>query len=63
MGYGVGIISYVVNIYTERLLNKFNLSYIINDSAVVFHTQVPVYIAEITPKNLRGAFTTVNQVI
>lgn len=24
--------------------------------------QVPVYIAEITPKNLRGGFTTVNQV-
>ncbi|KAK4739184.1 hypothetical protein R3W88_002881 [Solanum pinnatisectum] len=35
MGYGVGIISYVV----------------------------PVYIAEITPKNLRGAFTTVNQLM
>ncbi|KAK1360331.1 Sugar transporter ERD [Heracleum sosnowskyi] len=33
VGYGVGILSYVV----------------------------PVYIAEITPKNLRGAFTTVNQ--
>lgn len=26
------------------------------------HTQVPVYIAEITPKNLRGGFTTVHQV-
>lgn len=25
MGYGVGIISYVVNIYTERLLNMFNI--------------------------------------
>ncbi|XP_019174597.1 PREDICTED: sugar transporter ERD6-like 7 [Ipomoea nil] len=25
--------------------------------------QVPVYVAEITPKNLRGAFTTVNQLI
>nr|XP_017257789.1 PREDICTED: sugar transporter ERD6-like 5 isoform X2 [Daucus carota subsp. sativus] len=33
IGYGVGLLSYVV----------------------------PVYIAEITPKNLRGAFTTVNQ--
>ncbi|XP_071703153.1 sugar transporter ERD6-like 5 [Rutidosis leptorrhynchoides] len=35
IGYGIGIISYVV----------------------------PVYIAEITPQNLRGAFTTVNQLM
>ncbi|XP_026438310.1 sugar transporter ERD6-like 5 isoform X3 [Papaver somniferum] len=35
MGYGIGLLSYVV----------------------------PVYIAEITPKNLRGAFTTVNQLM
>nr|XP_043608019.1 sugar transporter ERD6-like 5 isoform X2 [Erigeron canadensis]XP_043608020.1 sugar transporter ERD6-like 5 isoform X2 [Erigeron canadensis] len=35
IGYGIGVISYVV----------------------------PVYIAEITPKNLRGAFTTVNQLM
>ncbi|KAL4579854.1 hypothetical protein LXL04_016022 [Taraxacum kok-saghyz] len=35
IGYGIGVISYVV----------------------------PVYIAEITPKNLRGAFTNVNQVM
>ncbi|KAA8545060.1 hypothetical protein F0562_019841 [Nyssa sinensis] len=35
LGYGIGLLSYVV----------------------------PVYIAEITPKNLRGAFTTVNQLM
>ncbi|XP_019051468.1 PREDICTED: sugar transporter ERD6-like 5 [Nelumbo nucifera] len=35
MGYGIGLLSYVV----------------------------PVYIAEITPKNIRGAFTTVNQLM
>ncbi|KAK3014127.1 hypothetical protein RJ639_007919 [Escallonia herrerae] len=35
LGYGIGLLSYVV----------------------------PIYIAEITPKNLRGAFTTVNQLM
>ncbi|KAL8200141.1 hypothetical protein R6Q57_011480 [Mikania cordata] len=36
IGYGIGVLSYVV---------------------------VPVYVAEITPQNLRGAFTTVNQLM
>lgn len=27
-----------------------------------YNKQVPIYIAEITPKNLRGGFTTVHQV-
>lgn len=27
-----------------------------------YHDKVPVFIAEIAPKNLRGALTTVNQV-
>lgn len=29
---------------------------------ILVFNQVPVYIAEITPKNLRGGFTTVHQV-
>lgn len=29
---------------------------------LLIHKQVPVYIAEITPKNLRGRFTSANQV-
>ena len=36
-------------------LNEFSLNFVVSE-------QDPVYISEITPKNLRGGFATVNQV-
>jgi hypothetical protein len=36
-------------------MNKSGLNLVLSE-------QVPVYISEITPKNLRGGFATVNQV-
>lgn len=60
IGCGIGILSYVVIIISNSMLflfflNEFSLNFVVSE-------QVPVYISEITPKNLRGGFATVNQV-
>lgn len=63
MGFGVGFVSFVVTDWWlsirhrfDSLLDKTNWSKILN------LMQVPVYVAEITPKNLRGALTAGYQV-
>ena len=52
--------SFICGDYNKQLhlvifLNEFGLNFVVPE-------QVPVYISEITPKNLRGGFATVNQV-
>lgn len=65
VGYGIGLLSYVVlalefDFYIWLLLN---VTLEAEGICICNSKQVPVYIAEITPKNLRGGFTAVNQVI
>lgn len=65
VGYGIGLLSYVVqalefDFYIWLLLN---VTLEAEGICICYSKQVPVYIAEITPKNLRGGFTAVNQVI
>lgn len=57
-GYGIGIFSFVVNII--RTFNSFRNFHFLN--FVFLYLQVPVFVAEIAPKNLRGGLTTLNQV-
>ena len=63
LGYGIGLLSYVVS--TLLFVFGINLLLIVTlDGVCILNfKQVPVYIAEITPKNIRGGFTTVNQVL
>ena len=56
----MGLLSYVVSCWIAIQMIIFHVNnkiYYVSDS-----NQVPIYIAEITPKNLRGGFTTVHQV-
>jgi len=46
------LVIYSIVIFSSPLINKFD----------TVDNKVPVFIAEISPKNLRGALTTVNQV-
>ena len=50
----------MVNIITYSFVLSFSNGFGLN---LVASEQVPVYISEITPKNLRGGFATVNQVL
>jgi len=50
----------VVITITYSILLSFSNGFGLN---LVASEQVPVYISEITPKNLRGGFATVNQVL
>lgn len=52
--------SFICGYYKKQLhvltfFSDFSLNFVVSE-------QVPVYISEITPKNLRGGFATVNQV-
>ncbi|KAI8547850.1 hypothetical protein RHMOL_Rhmol07G0227600 [Rhododendron molle] len=65
VGYGIGLLSYVVqalefDFYIWLLLN---VTLEAEGICICNSKQVPVYIAEITPKNLRGGFTAVNQLM
>lgn len=60
VGFGMGLLSYVVSHWVAILMVIFNVHKKFNCIPVC--NQVPIYIAEITPKNLRGGFTTVHQV-
>lgn len=76
-GYGIGVFSYVVinplnHFFFLSLSKRYNFNftffffgklywYLWNN--VYENSQVPVYIAEISPKNLRGALTTLNQLM
>ena len=65
IGCGVGVLSYVVIAVVASCNFKIYVSLLIHMLAKDVSSikkQVPVYIAEITPKNLRGGFTAVNQV-
>lgn len=58
----MGLLSYVVNIVIIAV-HSLLITYLLGkDICAHISKQVPVYIAEITPKNLRGGFTTVHQV-
>ena len=63
MGFGVGLICYVVlRILQYILLSKVNnKTHDINQNPI--NKQVSVYIAEISPKELRGRFTSASQVL
>lgn len=60
IGCGIGLLSYVViiakKLHLVTLSNGFGVK-------VALPKQVPVYISEITPKNLRGRFAAVNQLM
>ncbi|KAE8811275.1 Sugar transporter ERD6-like protein 5 [Hordeum vulgare] len=58
IGCGIGILSYVVIIANKLHLVTFSNGFGLK---VALPEQVPVYISEITPKNLRGRFAAVNQ--
>ena len=62
-GFGVGIISYTVT-WNYALFIKIDFLCKSNAESIdcVYHVQVPVYIAEIAPQNLRGGLGSVNQV-
>lgn len=65
LGFGVGLISYVVIhlkilIFTFRVVNGVILQHFV--WLIDHDIQVPVYIAEITPKTFRGGFSFTNQV-
>lgn len=61
-GFGVGVISYTVTSPSSCSLSNFN--YFTTNSTVTTYSfmQVPVYIAEIAPQNMRGSLGSVNQV-
>lgn len=65
VGYGIGLLSYVVHDleFDFCIWLLLNVSLEAASLCICNSKQVPVYIAEITPKNLRGGFTAVNQVI
>lgn len=51
-----------IKIYKWNLISRFMTDKQIKRWSCCHSKQVPVYITEITPKNLRGGFTTVHQV-
>ena len=72
-GYGMGVFSYVVwsSLLFQHLflvclfICATNYGLLVDndfDAVVEYDGKVPVFIAEISPKNLRGALTTLNQV-
>lgn len=63
LGYGIGLLSYVVHALEFDFYISLLLNVTLKGICICNCKQVPIYIAEITPKNLRGGFTTVNQVL
>ncbi|KVH99347.1 General substrate transporter [Cynara cardunculus var. scolymus] len=61
-GFGVGIISYTVNLLFSDVCSRKKLSEKTTLMEPSFITKVPVYIAEIAPQNMRGGLGSVNQV-
>lgn len=58
---GISLLNlFLEKIEFSRLLIHIAHAYVMKQ--LLIHKQVPVYIAEITPKNLRGRFTSANQV-
>ncbi|XP_068659148.1 sugar transporter ERD6-like 5 isoform X2 [Aristolochia californica] len=54
---------YVADFLGRRGAMGFSDVFCIAGWLAIYFSKVPVYIAEITPKNLRGGFTTVNQLM
>lgn len=63
-GYGIGVFSYVVNLFNQRmvLIHYDDINFKMFTPFSNVDQQVPIFIAEIAPKNLRGGLTTLNQV-
>jgi SP family facilitated glucose transporter-like MFS transporter 8 len=63
-GYGIGIFSYAVNRFHLRIVLIFydDINFKMFTPFSNVDRQVPIFIAEIAPKNLRGGLTTLNQV-
>ncbi|KAI8574585.1 hypothetical protein RHMOL_Rhmol01G0365900 [Rhododendron molle] len=67
-GYGMGAFSYVVHSLSScsnsfRVIRNKQATFFYTLNNTVMDNKVPVFIAEIAPKNLRGGLTTLNQVM